>query len=281
MSFLDSFQVNGHTVTMIQYPLSRLNEKSNFLGQKLHHPFKTIKADEEYTIYDKYKKKDVIKTAKILVYDNDFISEEARNDIINSESIMMKHDGSCGYILWNEKENMFIPYARYDVKKDDNDDDTFKQPPKNSIACEPQPTNPDATHWPHMVPCHCDLKAYKWQLHAFQLMIASGKLDQIKSSFTCEYMGKKFNWKSSDPVNEESVIVPHGLIGFNIPKTLRTIDGFKKILETIPFIEGFIIHGKNNIWKIRRDMFYESDKKKKLEWPNANSRQLSNFVVLK
>ena len=121
---------------------------------------------------------------------------------------------------------------------------------------------------------------YKWHLHAFGLLVKSGKLEGIKKSFTCEYMGKKFNYKKSDGVNEDGVIVPHGLVSLTVPVELRTVDGFKQILEQIPFIEGLIVHGKDDIvWKIRRDMYHNGSKR--MEWPSESERQISELVMLK
>lgn len=279
MSVIEVFNVNGFSVELIQHPYTKLLNQNNFNGQKLFHPIKTKTITETFTVKNR-SNKETIKTKSELVYDSIFENNEVENSIKNAQSFEMKHDGSCGLILWDEVKQEYVPYARYDVKRDDKNNTDFKPVPPNSIPCEPKPTNDAATHWPHFVPCHSDHKMYKWHLHAFSLMIQSGKLDGIKRSFTCEYMGKKFNYKKSDGVNEDAVIVPHGLVSLNIPVELRTVDGFKQILEKLSFIEGLIIHGRNGIvWKIRRDMFHNGSKR--MDWPSNSDKQISELVIAK
>ena len=187
-----------------------------------------------------------------------------------------KHDGSCGYIKFDSETNEFIPCARFDVKRDK--DGSFKAVPPNAIPCEPMPTAAEATHWPHFVPCSSDPKAYKWYIHAFELAKKSGKLDGLKKSFTCEYMGKKFNYKPCDGVEQEAAIVPHGLVTIDIPQELRTPEGIMAVLQELDFMEGLVVYGKNHIWKIRREMFVDGDNK--LKWPSDSKVKVSEQVML-
>lgn len=289
MSVIDNIKINDHNIEIIVLPFERLVEKkSSFNGQKLHHPFKTNEIDDTYTYWDSKKRKNITKPCKELVYADEFLSEESKDDIQNASRIEMKHDGSCGFILYDEQSGKFVPYTRYDMKKDK--DGNFKEIPKDAILCEEKPTDPSATHWPCFVPVLPDgdnkKQEYKWQQQAFELMTRSARFDndKVKFSFTCEYMGKKINWKKSDPIDEDAVIVPHGLIEFNIPIELRNYEGFRKIFEKIDYIEGFIVHGKEHIWKIRREMFLDQShghESKKLKWPSSGERKLSDIVALK
>ena len=278
MSIIETIVIDNLPVEMVQHSYEKLKESNNFNGQKILHPFETKEILVESSRKDK-KGKIITRTLKELVYTDDFVSDSAKHDIENAISIEMKHDGACGFIMWNDEENKYIPYARYDIKKNGNNE--FKDPPIDGIACEPKPTNSTATHWPHFVPCVNDKVMYKWNLLAFEEMLKCNKLGDIKTSFTCEYMGKKFNYKKSDGVEVDSAIVPHGLITLNIPVELRTMQGFKKICESFPFMEGLIIHGVNNIWKLRRDAFYDENyKHKKLEWPNDSNKKISEKIML-
>ena len=248
-SVLKIIEIDGQEVKMTKQPTEILNTRTNFNGQKLFHPFETT---------------NVVKIGKNnkqtteLVYSNVF-KDDAQDDIINAVRIDMKHDGSCGFLFFDDVKKQFVPYTRYDVKR--NKDGKFSESPKNSIPCEPKPDddNAEATHWPHFVPVHDESgkpqAQYKWNIHAFDNAVKSGKLENIQQSFTVEYMGKKFNYKPCDGVEMDGVIVPHGLITFDIPVELRTYDGFKKIFDKFDCIEGLVVYGKKNIWKIRREMF--------------------------
>jgi len=266
--------IDNQPVRIVKNPLSSIDGSRPFIGQKINHPFAMKHVDGVETWWDRKKNKQVTKKTKELAYDNRFISEEADNDVRDADRIELKHDGQCGYIKY-ENGNL-IPFTRYDVKRDESG--KFKNPPPNSFPCEPEPQTDDATHWPHMVPLSNDPKAYKHNLSAFDIASKSGKLSKIKCSFTCEYMGLKFNHRSTDPFQLDGVIVPHGLITLEIPKELRTHDGMMKIMQAFPFIEGMVIYGKQNVWKIRRDMFYCDSKK--LQWPTSEVRALSSQVAL-
>lgn len=290
---LSSHNISNNNVDIVVWDLDYIvnpeNQRKDFLGQKLHHPFKTREIDGKYSYWDSKAKKTVTKKTKELVYTEDFLSDEVCDDILNATRFEMKHDGSCGYILYDEQTNKFVPYARYDVKKDK--EGNFKSSPENSIPCEEKPTDPNATHWPHFVLCLPDEQNkrldYKWHVNAFNLMMNSEKFKKLneldssqKKSFTCEFMGKKFNWKKADSIEDDAVIVPHGLIEFKIPIELRNYNGFLQIFSEIDYIEGLIVHGKNKIWKIRREMFMGNNNEKLL-WPDKGERKMSEIVALK
>ena len=91
-------------------------------------------------------------------------------------------------------------------------------------------------------------------------------------------MGKKFNYKPCDGVDLDAAIVPHGLVTVDIPDELRTPEGIRAVLETLDFMEGMIVYGKNHIWKIRREMFVTGDQK--LKWPSDSKEKVSEQVML-
>lgn len=273
MATLRTVEINEKCVKLLQHDITSLNTSTMFNGQKLLHPFVTKMITKEIIKQGKGNKQ-IVQTVTDLVYTSDIVPE-ALDDLQNAIRFDMKHDGSCGFLLWDREKREFIPYCRYDVKKEHN---TFPDGPKDGIPCEPMPTDPEATHWPHFVPCASKPKDYKWYLHAFEQAKKSGKLDKLSSSFTVEYMGKKFNYKPCDGVEQDAVIVPHGLITLEIPVELRTYDGFKKIMEAFPFMEGIIIRGKEKLWKIRRELFSSDDHK--LKWPSNSMEKISELVML-
>lgn len=267
---LITFQIDNYNIQIIIVPFDDLIKKQiNFNGQKLFHPFNLVEIQENYSFAKKNKVTQRI--VKKLVYENKYVSDNVKNDIENALEFHLKHDGECGLIFYNEQENKYYPYTRFDIKKNQNTND-FNDSPKNWISCEPKPIDNKATHWPHFRPCYEDTKCYKWKIEAFNKMISSKILENKQKSFTCEYMGRKCNYCQSDPIEENSVIVPHGSIIFNIPIELRNYNGFRKIFESIPIIEGFVVYCQNGkIYKIRRDMYLGSDNKR-LEWPTKNPK---------
>jgi len=262
--------VDDHLVRIIAYPPSILNEPRLFTGQKLLHPFQLKQVSVQNTW-----SKDTSKVRTEPTYDENFLSEGIDKEIQTAYHFEIKVDGQGGIIVIDENG---VPkaYTKYDVKR--NESGEFKKPPPNSIPGEPKPTDPAATHWPHYVPLESDPKMYKFNLIASELAKKSGKLDSVKQTFTCEYMGKKFNSKKSDPIDSDGVIVPHGLLQIEIPTELRTYNGFLQIFQAIPYIEGIIVHGETNVWKIRRDMFCVNGEK--LKWPTIYSFALSAVVAL-
>lgn len=267
------FTVQEQEVVIKIYPLTSLKDR-NFNGQKLHHPFETITTVKTVPCFDRQKRASSRNITE-MHYEMAVVHEAVED--LQTATFEMKHDGSCGYIEYNPEKNEYIPYARYDVKRDPKTKQ-FKTPPENAIPCEPQPTTADATHWPHFVPCSSDPKAYTWYLHAFELAKKSGKLDSTKKSFTCEYMGKKFNWKPCDGVDLDAAIVPHGLVTIDIPAELRTPEGIRAVLQELDFMEGMIVYGKNHTWKIRREMFVVGDHK--LKWPSDSKVKISEQVMI-
>jgi len=272
MATLRTIDIEGKCVKLAQHDIMTLNTSTMFNGQKLLHPFVTKTITKEITKQGKGNKQ-IIQTVTDMVYTPE-ITPDALYDLQHAVRFDMKHDGSCGFLLWDVDKKEFIPYARYDVKKQNS---TFPDVPKDGIPCESMPTDPDATHWPHFVPCSSKPKDYKWYLHAFEQAKKSGKLDRLSNSFTVEYMGKKFNYKPCDGVEQDAVIVPHGLVTLDIPVELRTYDGFKKIMEAFPFMEGIIIRGKEKLWKVRRELFSNEDIK--LKWPSGSTEKISELVM--
>lgn len=259
---IKTVQIDGSTVTLLKQPINVVT-KSDFNGEKMFHSIKTNTVTNVSSRSGK--------TTNELVYADNFMPE-ALEDILTANRIDMKHDGSCGLLMWDNIKKEHIPYARYDAKKDGG---KFKTPPTGSIPCEPEPTDPIATHWPHWVPLTVDTKGqYKWYVHAFEIAKKTGKLNGINTSFTVEFMGKKLNGKKTDDIGEDAVIVPHGLITLDIPQELRTVIGFWRIFEEMSFMEGLIVHGKSVSGRSAATCFMMD----LIVWPGQLIR-LSKFLV--
>ena len=247
--------------------------KSKFNGQKIMHPFKT----------------ELKKEGKInnIHYTHEFASDEHQKLLSESTRFDIKHDGSCGALVWDGEK--YIPYARFDIKK--NKTGTFETPKTDTskwIPCEQQPIDDLATHWPHFRPCSEDKNAYKWYIQAYigaSEFISKMTSDVYGDIVTIEYMGKKFNGKPSDPVEKEVGIVLHGLLGMNIPSELKNSNGFKAIFEALPVIEGLVAYpNETDPMKIRAEMF------EGLSWGNSppdftikyghSGKGLSNEVII-
>ena len=269
MKIIYETEIDGSKIKILSRNLDEIlkeqKQENNFKGQKIFHPFKTKKINQPYSFKDK---RGTIKnrTRTCLVYDNSFESPEIQNLIKEAREIQFKHDGACGYMYYDSKEK-YVPYTRYDIKKDKKTG-LFKEAKPEWIPCQDKPDDPEATHYPHFRSCFEENNDYKWQLEAFKKFCNSDQFTKHSKSFTCEFMGRKFNYKKSDPVDDDASIVPHGSIILEIPKELRTYDGFLKIFKELPFIEGFVVYCNNNsIFKIRREMYVDNDGKK-LEWGN-------------
>ena len=203
-------------------------------------------------------------------YKMEFVSDVVKQQIEDCTRFDIKHDGSCGaLVLENGK---YVPYARFDIKKDKKTG-RFEMPKcytSKWIPCEEEPIEEEATHWPHFRPCADDEKAYKWYIKAFTNASESiSKMDK-NGIITVEYMGKKFNGKASDPINnndsDDIGIVIHGTLGLNIPKELRNVNGFNAIFEALPVIEGIVAYpSDSNPMKIRAELF------EGLSWGNLSS----------
>jgi hypothetical protein len=255
MATVLSLQINEEAISISKYPFSHLvGTKQTFAGQKIHHPFETKELVE-----GKRKK---------IVYVDKFASSELENAILTCDRYDIKHDGSCGAVSYNDISKKLNLYARYDIKR--NKEGEFDCPLKTSnwIQCEDKPTDVKATHWPHFRPCDEDKKAYKWFLESTNNLPQIEKFDGL---LTVEYMGKKINWKNSDPINENCLIVPHGLLKITVPKLLRAYDGFKQIFEAIPTIEGLVAYTNLGPLKIRREMF------EGLSWPGEPAEYLEKY----
>ena len=214
----------------------------NFNGQKLLHPFKTK----------------TIKGEKVWENQMFYIDDFSDINLSECDRFDIKHDGSCGALVWNNSKNEYEPYARFDIKKKNNQ---FTKPSSFTskwIECEPMPTTEEASHWPHFRPIYEDPKTYKWYINAFESSLESiKKMTKEKNGeiVTIEYMGSKFNGKPEDPIHKECGIVIHGSLRMNVPKELRNYEGFKKIFSVF-HIEGLVAYpeGKSPM-KIRAELF--------------------------
>jgi hypothetical protein len=109
---------------------------------------------------------------------------------------------------------------------------------------------------------------YKWYIKAFedsQTFISTMSPDIYGNIVTIEYMGPKFNGKVSDPIEREAGIVLHGSLQMEIPRELRTPEGFKHIFQALPVIEGLVAYPSSGLspMKIRAEMF------EGINWGNA------------
>lgn len=252
--------------------ISTANERY-FLGQKLLHPFDFSKVT--------FKNK-MGKVISANVYMQGFSRAEIEEDIFDADRIDIKHDGSCGYIRYCPDFNEFKAYGRYDVSRSKTGE--FPEIDPLYIPCEPKPTHILATHWPHFRSCGSDKKGnYKWHITAFNQFMQKNiqTLYNVKQSFTCEFMGPHFNAVKSDPFPEDTIIV-HGMFELCIPRELRTYDGFFNIMKEMPFIEGLIVHGKSGqVYKIRRDLFFDPINDETLKWGKQNYTEIYNTDPIK
>ena len=256
MSILHTFDIDGYEVYLEQFDV---DEQTAFKGQKLIHPYPLTKSSNSlqmfYTDHDEY--------AELLA---------------NTERYDVKHDGACGALVWDDTQQMYMPYARFDVKKQDC---KFILPSnsENWIKCEEMPTSDKATHFPHFRPCVEDKKQYKWYIDTYEKSLDTIKRftpEQHGKIITVEFMGSKFNQKPADTIDKENAIIPHGTLRLHIPKELRNFEGFKKILAQLP-AEGLVAYPEGaQPMKIRTDCF------ENMHWNNRQNPLggLSNYVVL-
>ena len=115
MATLRTIDIEGKCVKLAQHDIMTLNTSTMFNGQKLLHPFVTKTITKEITKQGKGNKQ-IIQTVTDMVYTPE-ITPDALYDLQHAVRFDMKHDGSCGFLLWDVDEKEFIPYARYDVKK--------------------------------------------------------------------------------------------------------------------------------------------------------------------
>lgn len=243
--------------------------QSGFDGQKIHHPFKSTRQQEK--VYIKTKKRTITKTIDQMIYLPEFISEEVEQFILDENTVFqVKHDGSCGKIIYNPDTDSHEAYTRYDVKVDDRTG-LWKEPNPEWIPCEEKPELIEGVshknmHWPHFRACEEDFTNYKYRLIAFSRL---NKSILPKESFTCEYMGTKLGSpREVDIITDDCVIVPHGSATVTVPKEYRTLHGFGEIFEMFPYIEGLIVSNPNSKlrMKIRRDLIVMPDGQR-LHWP--------------
>lgn len=257
--------------------LDILNKERAFNGRKVCHPFNRITVVEEILWTQKKKGKEIQrkKLVKGQVYADTFESEDIGKLIKNALRFELKHDGGCGFCLYDEEAVQFNLHARIDVKIDPKTG-TWKDIGKDWIQCETEPVIPEGEekkkyHWPHFRPCSEDPKGYKWFIEAFDKLKSTGLLEKLNHSFTFELMGNKSNRCESDPIDANAVIIPHGLVQVEVPVEMRTYDGFRTLFETFDKIEGVVAYCENGeVFKIRRDMFQDVEGKR-MKWPNGPS----------
>ena len=246
-----------------------LELQKGFFGQKLFHPFSTTRVKEFMHIHKG--KRTYKKEIDQLVYTDEFVDEEAEKIIMDEDSVFqIKHDGSCGFIMYDEETDTYIPYTRFDVRLD-KETNEWKDIGEKWIPCEGEPDKTIATHWPHFRNCEEDPSNYKYRLDAFSKLDTS-KLP--KTSFTCEYMGGKLGTPEQfDPIGAPCKIVPHGSATMKVSKEFRSLSGLGELFEMFPFIEGFIVTNpkSDKRYKIRRDLVMvkhnDQDKTFRLYWP--------------
>jgi hypothetical protein len=135
--------------------------------------------------------------------------------------------------------------------------------------------NKNNYHWPHWK--QTDMG--KTYLNAFNTAVKSNKIGDVKQDFTVELMGKKFQKCPGEDSKIDSYMVPHGSVCLDIPYTLRTAKGLKKICMNMPWCEGIVIHCKNgNIYKIRRENFLLKEKKPSKQKEANEFKDLENFT---
>uniref|UniRef100_A0A6C0AC51 Uncharacterized protein n=1 Tax=viral metagenome TaxID=1070528 RepID=A0A6C0AC51_9ZZZZ len=243
---------------------------TSFNGQKIAHPWYPCGDSDDKMNWQTNKRYDT----------NNPRYDDIDEVLHNTDRFDIKHDGSCGAVMWDGEK--FIPYKRYDVRKDKKTGE-WKTYNKNDswIECEPKPIIDDATHWPHFIPVTKEDKPSKWYFKAFE----NKKITEVDTKtlnkgdmFTIEYMGKVLNGKISDMVDDVNLVF-HGALQMDIPKPLRCHDGFKRIFETLPLMEGLICYtNKYGPIKIRCEMMG-------IDWGTAKVDKfdlrhgLSTFVV--
>lgn len=242
-----------------------LAHQNGFNGQKIHHPFKTTRQQEK--VYFKTGKRTKSRIIDQMIYTPEFVSEEIEKFMLDDNTVFqIKHDGSCGKIVYNPETDSYAVYTRIDVKIDEVTGE-WKEPNPEWLQCEEKPTIINKNmHWPHFRSCEEDYSSYKYRLQAFD---ALDKTKLPKQSFTCEFMGTKLGSpKNVDIIKADCKIVPHGSATITVPKEFRSLDGFGEIFELYPFMEGLIISNPNYDMKlkIRRDLIVRPDNDR-LQWP--------------
>lgn len=240
--------IAGHTVTFYK---AFDQDGSVFRGQKLLHPFGT----QTKNVVPKPHAVPKVAGKRARRYQpprsaKPIYTREMTEDLTQVKFFSVKFDGACGLLHYNTETQTFEPWTRYDVKQ--SDDGSFKDVDPSWIPCEPKPTDPKATHWPHFRPC--DPRKDPWQIQAFDQI--KGQLNKFfEKDITVEYVGKKFNDNPQQNANTKYGIVFHNSMYFDIPFELRNYNGFLEFFKQIPFIEGLVAYTDTKCYKIRREMF--------------------------
>jgi hypothetical protein len=244
-------------------------QSPNFFGEKLHHPFKFG-----------FRKVEVRPGREVTTtfYESEFVSDEIENELKNATSFQIKHDGSCGYVKYDDETGLFKLFARYDVpfaKKKGDSKYTLMPAVKQAVeaavasgqmlCCEA--LSPEATHWPHFRDCEYEMtkNCYVHYKKAFETFMVKYADTIPKKNFTCEFMGKQFCLPQYDQIQEPTLVV-HGAYTIDIPVECRTFEGINQIMQSMPYIEGLVVYGPSKTMKIRREMFADVDGKSNLKW---------------
>jgi hypothetical protein len=278
-----SVGVDGHAVDIVKIDPRRRPPNRTFSGQKIMHPFST---EREETAKGADSKPWLSN-----VHYSGFASSDVKMVIQEDSTVFeIKHDGSCGALVWDSGTQSYKPHARFDVKKDKTTGLFAHEKIKPTwIPCETEPTDEKATHWPHFRPLAEDPRGYKWYLEAFNNsfdFVSGMSQDVFGDLVTVEFMGPKFNGKECDPIENKPHgvgIVIHGSLRVIIPPPLRTFDGFRRLFEELPILEGLVAYPTDGTpMKIRAETF------KGLTWgkkgtpvpDHLNGVHLSQSVVL-
>ena len=148
---------------------------SNFVGQKTCHALTRCIEEIEIPYVDKKTGETKAKTHRVSFYGDGFASKEVEEDVCSAFSFQLKHDGSCGFIRFNEETDEYEPWTRYDIKQNKRKPGSWaykgkKDLVKGWIACEPEPDLSLGTnmHWPHFRSCAEDKAAYKHNIATFE-----------------------------------------------------------------------------------------------------------------
>lgn len=277
MELLGTVTVDGSEIRFVKVPLDGVLKRDGFHGQKMFHLFDFDKEIVTYTkTWGRGKKKKTEEITKTyLHYKDGYADANAQKTLEDPDAIFeVKFDGGCGSLIYDETEGKYNPYTRRDVKKNNDgvalgEPRYWKERKDTWIPCEPEPTVPEANHWPHMVPCYEEPNSNKWMIQAFENLQKTHVLDNHTKSFTIEWMGQKCNYCKTDPIEDDLAIIAHGSIRIELPAsdTIRSYEGMKTLLTQIPFIEGIVCYSQHGVFKVRRDLFWsDTNPKRNMSW---------------
>ena len=247
-----------------RYVKPEMIKHTKFCGEKMFHPWKIIETNLEGKRFNHY--------------DCDQ-PNSPEVSLSKQTTFQLKHDGGCMMvdISTDSDGNKTIDcYTRIDLKLNTKTNQ-WKKFPEEALAsgmepvpCCSEPAREDSYHWPHMykiIPKTGKAAKRDWKWKAFQHSLPMLKqLDD--GQYTGEWMGKKFNNKTTDCVTNNCIII-HGTVEIDIPVELRNYRGFNELFNTVP-IEGIVAYtdfdDMHIIRKIKTDMF------EGLNWPPKSGK---------